>query len=130
MPYTAEVTRTNPTCVLFMIDQSRSMRDEIRADEGTQPKANGVAATVNRWLLELSLKCAKAEGVGDYYHVGVIGYGKKVGPALGGKNAKKRAIVAVARKLAVLMHVLWSRGEVYEPFPQGANGAKTMATIR
>ncbi len=47
----------------------------------------------------------------------------------GGKNAKKRAIVAVARKLAVLMHVLWSRGAVYEPFPQGVNGAKTMATI-
>jgi len=34
----------------------------------------------------------------------------------GGKNAKKRAIVAVARKLAVLMHLLWSRGEVYDPF--------------
>jgi transposase len=33
----------------------------------------------------------------------------------GGKNAKKRAIVAVARKLAVLMHALWSAGEVYDP---------------
>ena len=33
----------------------------------------------------------------------------------GGKNAKKRAIVAVARKLAVLMHKLWITGEVYEP---------------
>lgn len=33
----------------------------------------------------------------------------------GGKNAKKRAVVAVARKLAVLLHLLWSRGEVYEP---------------
>ena len=33
----------------------------------------------------------------------------------GGKNAKKRAIIAVARKLAVLMHVLWSTGQVYEP---------------
>ena len=33
----------------------------------------------------------------------------------GGKNAKKRAAVAVARKLAVLMHRLWSTGEVYEP---------------
>ncbi len=34
----------------------------------------------------------------------------------GGKNAKKRAIVAVARKLAVRMHLLWSGGEVYDPF--------------
>src|ERR1700678_1329425 len=33
----------------------------------------------------------------------------------GGKNAKKRAAVAVARKLAVLLHRLWVGGEVYEP---------------
>jgi transposase len=33
----------------------------------------------------------------------------------GGKNAKKRAKVAVARKLAVLLHRLWVTGEVYEP---------------
>src|ERR1700687_5527490 len=32
----------------------------------------------------------------------------------GGKNAKKRAVVAVARKLAVLLHRLWVSGEVYE----------------
>jgi len=35
--------------------------------------------------------------------------------AQGGKNAKKRALVAVARKLAVLLHRLWVTGEVYEP---------------
>ena len=33
----------------------------------------------------------------------------------GGSNAKKRAIVAVARKLAVLLHRLWVTGEEYEP---------------
>jgi len=33
----------------------------------------------------------------------------------GGKNGKKRAIVAVARKLAVLLHKLWVSGEVYVP---------------
>src|SRR6184192_3374802 len=38
--------------------------------------------------------------------------------ARGGKNAKKRAVIAVARKLAVLLHVLWIRGEVYEPLRQ------------
>lgn len=32
----------------------------------------------------------------------------------GGKNAKKRAVVAVARKLAVLLHRLWITGETYE----------------
>jgi hypothetical protein len=35
--------------------------------------------------------------------------------ARGGKSGKKRAAVAVARKLAVLMHRLWVTGEVYEP---------------
>jgi transposase len=34
----------------------------------------------------------------------------------GGKNAKKRAAVAVARKLCVLLHSsLWVSGEIYEP---------------
>jgi transposase len=37
----------------------------------------------------------------------------------GGKNAKKRAAVAVARKLAVLLHRLWVSGEVYEPLRHG-----------
>lgn len=35
--------------------------------------------------------------------------------ARGGKNAKRRAVVAVARKLAVLLHALWRSGERYEP---------------
>ena len=33
----------------------------------------------------------------------------------GGKRAKKRAVVAVARRLAVLLHHLWATGEVYDP---------------
>jgi transposase len=33
----------------------------------------------------------------------------------GGRNGKKRAIIATARKLAVLLHHLWTSGEVYEP---------------
>ena len=35
--------------------------------------------------------------------------------ARGGKNARKRAVVAVARKLAVHLHALWVSGEPYEP---------------
>ncbi len=44
----------------------------------------------------------------------------------GGKNAKKRAIVAVARKLAVLLHRLWVSGEQYEPL---RHTSATMACI-
>lgn len=35
--------------------------------------------------------------------------------ASGGKNGKRRALVGVARKLAVLLHRLWVTGEVYQP---------------
>jgi len=35
----------------------------------------------------------------------------------GGKNGKKRAVVAVARKLAVLLHRLWTTGKLYRAFP-------------
>lgn len=47
----------------------------------------------------------------------------------GGKNAKKRAIVAVARKLAVLLHRLWVTAEVYEPLrnSQAAQSSKQAA---
>ena len=41
-------------------------------------------------------------------------YGEAIA-ARGGGHAKKRALVAVARKLAVLLHCLWATGEVYEP---------------
>jgi transposase len=38
--------------------------------------------------------------------------------ATGGKRSKQRAVVAVARKLAVLLHHLWRTGQNYRPFPQ------------
>jgi transposase len=41
-------------------------------------------------------------------------HGEKIA-SRGSKNAKKRAVVAVARKLAVLLHHLWVTGELYEP---------------
>jgi transposase len=41
-------------------------------------------------------------------------HGEKIA-SRGGKNAKKRAAVAVARKLSVLLHRLWVSGEVYDP---------------
>jgi transposase len=44
----------------------------------------------------------------------------------GGKNAKKRAVVAVARKLAVLLHRLWVSGEVYEPL---RNSQQAMSAV-
>ena len=45
----------------------------------------------------------------------------------GGKNAKKRAVVAVARKLAVLLHKLWVSGEAYEPLRNNPNAVSAVA---
>ena len=44
----------------------------------------------------------------------------------GGKNARKRAVIAVARKLAVLLHKLWVSGEEYEPLR--VNNRRSQAT--
>jgi transposase len=46
-------------------------------------------------------------------------YGLKIAGNTAGKNARKRAVVAVARKLSVLLHHLWISGEVYEPLHNG-----------
>jgi transposase len=43
--------------------------------------------------------------------------------ATGGKRGKKRAIVAVARKLAVVLHAMWRSGQRFQPFPQPATAA-------
>jgi hypothetical protein len=45
----------------------------------------------------------------------------------GGRNGKKRAIVATARKLAVLLHHLWVSGEVYKPLHNSEHPAMMAA---
>ena len=92
--YCAEISRTNPTCLLFLIDQSGSMEDPFggSGDGPKRRKSEGVADAVNRLLQNIAIKCAKDEGVRDYFHVGVIGYGDKVGPAFGGELAGRELV--------------------------------------
>ena len=77
---------------------------------------------------------AEAAGAGGALHSGAArtGHGSEaVGAeagARGGKNAKKRAMVAVARKLAVLLHRLWVTGEVYEPLRNSQASTGTAQT--
>jgi transposase len=47
-------------------------------------------------------------------------HGEKIS-VRGGKSAKKRAVVAVARKLSVLLHRLWTTGELYDPLYNSRN---------
>jgi uncharacterized protein YegL len=90
MPYTAEISRTNPTCFLFLIDQSESMT-EVLTETGKQ-KAEALADATNRLLQTLVLRCVRGEVVLERFHIGVIGYGKQVEPALGGKLAGKNLV--------------------------------------
>lgn len=94
MPYTAEISRTNPSCFVFLIDQSGSMGDLFGGGSGQQVKAQGVADAINKLLQNLAIKCAKAEGLRDYYHVSVLGYGgqNEVSPAFGGFLAGKEMV--------------------------------------
>lgn len=77
MPYSAEISRTHPACILVLVDQSGSM-DEAFAGQQDKKKSEGVADAVNRLLQNMVLKCAKSDGVRDYFHVGVLGYGGEV----------------------------------------------------
>lgn len=73
MPYQAPIQRSDPTAFLFLVDQSGSMGDRMASTERT--KAQFVADVLNRTLMNLVTRCSKADGVRDYFEVGVIGYG-------------------------------------------------------
>ena len=53
-------------------------------------------------------------------------HGQKIA-SRGGKNAKKRAVVGVARKFCVLLHSLWTSGEVYDPLRNTHRGERREA---
>jgi transposase len=78
------------------------------------PREKRISKEGDEMLRKLLVSCA-------HYILGPFGsdsdlrrHGEKIA-SRGGKNAKKRAVVAVARKLAVLLHGLWISGELYEP---------------
>lgn len=84
MPHSAEISRTAPAAFLFLLDQSASMQDPFGGAERKGPeaptKARVLADVVNTLLRNLVLRCAKEDGVRDYFHVGVVGYGARVQP--------------------------------------------------
>jgi hypothetical protein len=91
VPYTAEISRTNPTCFIFLVDQSGSMQEPF-AGQADKRKADGVADAINRLLQNLVLKCAKADGIRDFFHVGLIGYGGRVASAFRGALARQTLV--------------------------------------
>jgi len=72
MSYTAEISRSNPTAFLFLVDQSGSMDGTLSTGK---TKADQVADVLNRTLATLITRCTKSEGTRNYFDLGVIGYG-------------------------------------------------------
>jgi hypothetical protein len=72
MSYTAEISRSNPTAFLFLVDQSGSMDDKMSSGRS---KAQQVADVLNRTLATLITRCTKSEGTRNYFEIGVIAYG-------------------------------------------------------
>ncbi len=93
---------------------------------GETSKQLRITKTGDRMLRQLLVSCGQ-------YILGPFGedcdlqrFGLKLAER-GGKNAKKRAVVAVARKLAVLLHRLWMSGEKYEPLHKYQMQTKILA---
>jgi transposase len=119
---------TAVTYALTLGDPSRFARSrEVGSYLGLRPKRDQSGDTdkqlrVTRagdvYLRSLLVGCAQ-------YILGPLGPDtalRRWGLALaerGGRGAKKRAVVAVARKLSVIMHRMWVTGEMYRPFPEG-----------
>src|SRR6266567_4309452 len=76
MAYQAEISRKNPGCFLFLVDQSESMEDPFGGGEAGRKKAEELATILNKLIHNLSIRCAKSDSIYDYFHVGVLGYGE------------------------------------------------------
>lgn len=92
MSYTAEISRTNPTSFIFVLDQSGSMMDSFGGNGNSQRKADFLADVVNRTIYDLVMRCTKPEEVRNYYYVSIIGYGSGVGVAFGGALQGKEIV--------------------------------------
>lgn len=98
-----------------------------RRQSGDVDQQLRISKAGNRRLRSLLVQCAQ-------YLLGRFGpdtdlkrWGARMSER-GGKNAKKRAIVAVARKLAVLLHRLWVTGDTYRPL-HNAMGCSPGSTL-
>ena len=86
-----------------------------RRQSGEQDPHLGISKTGDRYLRKLLVQCAQRilgkRGVDSSLRQWGLAHAGRTRPM------KKRAVVAVARKLAVMLHRLWARHEAYRPFP-------------
>jgi hypothetical protein len=96
--YNAEISKRQPGCLVFLIDESGSMALRIAGSE--QQKKDAVADAVNRLLYNTILRCIKEDGVQSYFDVGVIGYG--IRDASGGVKSAFEPVLLSISKIATI----------------------------
>jgi hypothetical protein len=138
-PYTKPISRNDPGCFLFLIDQSESMSLPF-GGETSKLKSQGVADAINNVLIQLINTCTKGFALRDYFYVGVIGYGASVGPALGGSLSGRDLIrlSEISANVRVTEHRSEDRaGGVNESFkvpvwlePVAKNGTPMCAALK
>ena len=77
MAYSADISRANPACFLFLVDQSGSMAQALGGSPGLR-KMDMAADTLNRTLDAVSQRCSQGEDIREYFDIGVIGYNTDV----------------------------------------------------
>jgi hypothetical protein len=125
--YLSEINRADPGCILFLLDQSYSMKDPFAGDIDVR-KANAAADAINKLLMDLVIRSTQnfGEGPRNYFDVGVIGYGanRGVGPCFSGA-LQGQELVSVADLAANVLRVEQRENIV----PDGAGG-KVSTTVR
>lgn len=76
-PYTAQITRANPSALLFLVDQSGSMVNKTLYKGENMSKAKAVAMIINELFDSFIARCTRSEGIRDYFEIALIGYGGK-----------------------------------------------------
>jgi hypothetical protein len=72
MPYTASISRPNPTCFAFLIDQSGSMEEQMEGSART--KAEFIADAINRMLDNLIMRNQRGEEILHRFDIIALGY--------------------------------------------------------
>lgn len=91
MPYSAQISQSNPTCFLFLVDTSKSMLSPLGNDRSRR-KADAVAEAINKTLYALVLRCVDRQAVLDRFQVALVAYGRQVVSGWGGVLAGRELV--------------------------------------
>jgi len=125
IPSIGPITALAFTTIIGSPDRFKSPRDvgawlglvPRRDQSGESDKQLPITKTGNGYLRTLLVQCAQ-------YLLGHFGpecalreAGLKIANR-GGRSAKKKAVIATARKLAVMMMAMWQKQTTYQPYPE------------